>query len=672
MRRYWNWQEYLACEHPGAPQELDVFERLLAEQYAAYTFEFAERESGVGAASVRALAELVAGAGTRLSTHTWRSATAGNLGGWQVARCLFLLNALLGAVASEGGVFPNAWTKFVPRPIYTPPHPPEWNDLTWPDEYPLAVNELSFLLPHLLDERDAGLDVYFTRVYNPVWTNPDGFSWIEMLTDEARIGLHVALTPTWSETAFLADYVLPMGHGSERHDVHSYEQYDGQWIGFRQPVLRAAAERLGRPVGDTRDVNPGEVWEENEFWIELSWRIDPDGSLGIRQYFESKQRPGERLAVDEYYAHIFERSVPGLPERAAAEGLSPLAYMRRYGAFEISRGVGALHAEPVPPDELDDVTVDELGRAYTRAARPAGPNIVPLPTIDGDGEGRRFAGISVDGRIVRGFPTPSGRLEFYSRTLAEWGWAEAALPTYARSHVHADERQPGELVLIPTFRLPVQVHTRSANAKWLDEIAHTNPLWIHPDDAQPLGARTGDLLRVETEIGHFVVKAWVTEGIRPGTVACSHHMGRWRPEGQDGQRQAMAPVRLDRDGTTWRLRRRSGLRPFTSDDPDTARIWWSDVGVHQNLTFPVHPDPVSGMHCWHQAVRVRAAEPGDEHGDVAVDTARSREVYRRWLGLTRPASTHSPDGTRRPYWLLRPLKPPREAYALAEHDDPRS
>ncbi len=70
--------------------------------------------------------------------------------------------------------------------------------------------------------------------------------------------------------------------------------------------------------------------------------------------------------------------------------------------------------------------------------------------------------------------------------------------------------------LIPTFRLPVQIHTRSANAKWLDEIAHTNPLWIHPTDAARLGVATGDLVRVETEIGHFVVKAWVTEGIRPG------------------------------------------------------------------------------------------------------------------------------------------------------------
>jgi len=26
--------------------------------------------------------------------------------------------------------------------------------------------------------------------YNPVWTIPDGFSWIEALTDDSLIGLH--------------------------------------------------------------------------------------------------------------------------------------------------------------------------------------------------------------------------------------------------------------------------------------------------------------------------------------------------------------------------------------------------------------------------------------------------------------------------------------------------
>jgi hypothetical protein len=126
----------------------------------------------------------------------------------------------------------------------------------------------------------------------------------------------------------------------------------------------------------------------------------------------------------------------------------------------------------------------------------------------------------------------------------------------------------------------------------------------------------------------------------------------------------MPTVSLRQDGTRWDLRRERDVEPFASADPDTSRIWWTDAGVHQNLTFPVQPDPISGMHCWHQAVRVRRAAPGDRPGDVSVDTAKSREAYALWLARTRPAERHSPDGTRRPYWLLRPLKPGRDAYRL--------
>ncbi len=690
MRRWWNWEAFLeaeaALDHapPWAPAftidggipappgtrtagdkpTFEQFEARFAELYAPFTFAYAEKESGVDAGTLEAIADAVAAAGTRLSTHNWRSAAAGNLGGWQVARCLFLLNALLGAVGTEGGTHANAWNKFVPRPIHLPPHPSVWNGLNWPNEYPLAMFEMSFLLPHLVREGRGRLSVYFSRVYNPVWTNPDGFAWIDTLKNPDRVGLHVALTPTWSETATFADYVLPVGLGPERHDTHSYEQYDGLWIGFRQPVLRTARERMGNPVSDTREANPGEVWEENELWIELSWRIDPDGSLGIRKWFESKQQPGEKLTVDEYYGWMFENSVPGLPEAAAREGIAPLEYMRRYGAFEVARRVGAVYDEPVPETELEDVKVDRLGRAYTRAPKPASPNIVPHPAPEGDVDGRRPAGVLRDGRIVRGFPTPSGRLEFFSDTLVDWGWPEFAIPTYIKSHVHPSHLADDQMPLIPTFRLPVHIHTRSANAKWLDEIAHSNPLWLHTQDAERLGVRTGDLVRVETAIGHFVVRAWVTEGIRPGVVACSHHMGRWRLAGP-GQRQLTSLVQLQHEGTMWRLRREHGVQSFESNDPDTRRVWWSDAGVHQNLSFPVQPDPVSGMHCWHQAVRVTKAQPGDRYGDVAVDAEKSAAVFHEWLAKTRPADRTSPDGTRRPHWLMRPLRPTRDAYRLA-------
>jgi anaerobic selenocysteine-containing dehydrogenase len=646
MERWVNWEDYLRSEHPGNEVTFDQFIRAIKEHYRSYTPEFAERESGVRASLIVEVAREAARAGTAFATHVWRNAASGNEGGWQVSRCLQFLNVLTGAVGTKGGTSPNSWDKFAPAPYSRPAPQTVWSELLWPKEYPLTHHEMSILLPHFLKEGRGRVDTYFTRVYNPVWTNPDGASWLEVLQNEAHIGLHATLTPVWSETAWFADYVLPMGNAAERHDLMSQETQAGSWIGFRQPVLRVMREQIGRPVLFTYEANPGEVWEEDEFWIELSWRIDPDGSLGVRQYFESPYRPGEKVTVDEYYQWIFENSVPGLPETAAAEHLTPLQYMRKYGAFEVSRDTYLLHEKRLDAAQLDGSEVDP----ETHLIRKDG-NVI---------------GVETGGDAVVGFGTPSRKLEFFSPTLKSWHWPEYALPAYIKSHVHRDhiDHAKNEYVLLPTFRLPTLIHTRSGNAKWLNEISHTNPLWLHPHDAVRIGLRTGDLAKVQTEIGYFIVRAWVTEAIRPGIVACSHHLGRWRlarDSGGDRWSTALADLQRVGDGQ-WKLRQVEGIKPFTSSDPDSERVWWQDAGVHQNLTFPVHPDPISGMHCWHQKVQVHKAGTEDRYGDVYVDTNLSFQVYREWLKKTRPAP--GPDGLRRPLWIPRPVKPAIEAYRL--------
>ena len=110
------------------------------------------------------------------------------------------------------------------------------------------------------------------------------------------------------------------------------------------------------------------------------------------------------------------------------------------------------------------------------------------------------------------------------------------------------------------------------------------------------------------------------------------------------------------------MRQIEGIQPFESDDPDSSRIFWREGGVHQNLTFPVHPDPVSGMHCWHQRVTLEKATPEDKYGDIFVDTDKSHAVYKEWLAMTRPAP--GPDGLRRPLWFDRPLRPQPEAHKI--------
>ncbi|MCB9742838.1 MAG: molybdopterin-dependent oxidoreductase [Alphaproteobacteria bacterium] len=672
VRRWVNWRTFLAHAGEFIPQSEDLseaqkgeimalaageptfekFDRALKVLYSAFTIERAAEESQVPIERIEETARYVAQAGDRVSAHVWRSAAMGNRGGWQVARCLFFLNVLTGSVGTEGGTSLNSWNKFVPKPYRSPKPFNAWNHLHLPHEWPFAFYEMSFLLPHFLHEGRGEIDVYFTRVYNPLWINPDGFTWLEALRDTDKIKLHVALTPTWNESAWFADYILPMGHSGERHDLMSQETHAGMWIGFRQPVRRVAMERAGKKVQRTYEANPGEVWEESEFWVDLTWKMDPDGALGIREFVESPTRPGEPITQDEYWAWIFEHSVPGLPEAAKAEGLSPLAYMRKYGAFEVA-ATNYVPYEGEVPGYTEDCQVDAEGGV-------TGP----------DG---KHLGVLVDGVLRKGFGTPSGKLEMWSPTLHEWGWTEVRnnLPWWLPSHVHPDEidREKGEMILLPNFRLPTLIHTRSANCKWLYEISHNNPVWMNPVDAKRLGVSTGELIRVETRIGWFVDKVWVTEGIKPGIIAMSHHLGRWRlADDAGGNRGTTALADLTQDaegGHTLRIVK--GATRSDTSDPDTARVWWSDVGVHQNLTHAVQPDPLSGAHCWLQKVMsVRKAKPGERHGDVYVDTKKSHEIYREWRDLARSAVEHSPDGTMRPYWLKRPLKPVKAAYALPE------
>jgi anaerobic selenocysteine-containing dehydrogenase len=277
-------------------------------------------------------------------------------------------------------------------------------------------------------------------------------------------------------------------------------------------------------------------------------------------------------------------------------------------------------------------------------------------------------GLEIDGTAYAGFPTPSRKLEFFSRTLKDWKWQEHAIPGYIKSHVHPDniDQTIGEMLLLPTFRLPTLIHTRSANAKWLYEISHRNPIWLHPSDAQKFDVKNGDLLKIHTEIGYFVDKIWMTEAIKPGVIACSHHLGRWRlQEDSGGERWSTALVHLkETEPGKWMMRQLHGIKRFKSEDPDSERIWWEDGGVHQNLTFPVQPDFISGQHCWHQKVRVEKAGSEDKYGDIFVDTNKSHEVYKRWLQKTRPAP--GPNNLRRPLWLPRSYRPAEEAYYLNE------
>ena len=140
-----------------------------------------------------------------------------------------------------------------------------------------------------------------------------------------------------------------MGVGAERHDLMSQETHAAKWISFRQPVLRVAeASGRARRSSWTYEANPGEVWEEDEFWIELSWRIDP-GRLARHPQVLRVALPAGR---ENHHRRVLPVDLRELRAGAARGGgearLSPLEYMR--SARGVSGGGESLRGLTAPSE----------------------------------------------------------------------------------------------------------------------------------------------------------------------------------------------------------------------------------------------------------------------------------------------------------------------------------
>ena len=761
MERWVNWKTFLKDKEylnyllkEGRISKLpegetfDDFINVLKDLYKDYTFEWASQETKVPIDRLEKLYELILWAGDRITTYFWRAQAAGNRGGWMSAgRTGYFLLIVTGSI---GGIGANGWHhwhvlgvggKGGKATLKEKPDPVDaWNELLWPPEWPLSTYELSFLLPHLLSDdqwrkkwEERGLkipdrlDVWISKIYNPVWINPDGFKWIEVLKDENKMGLTVNLSPTWSETNWFVDYILPVGLAGERHDNQSAETKPERWTAFRQPVLRVALKKMGWepkvPWRATLEAHKkaglGEVWEENEFWINLAWAIDPDGDLGIRQLYESKKNPGKPVTIEEWYNAAFE-SLPNLKKVCEKLGVTPYEYMRDRGAWTEETQVYNVHEREIPYDPEKDA-YKYKGKWIPRSKLSIDPDSGAV-YIKGHGDNlhseRHTIGVMKDGKLLKGFHTPTGLLEFYSKTFVEFNWPEYAIPYYPKNkeerqklvhvvtHVHHDYmKEPNAFVLNPIYRLPYNIHTRSVNAKWLMEISQNhNPVWIYEGDAKKLGIKKGDPIKVRVvdtvsgiEVGYFVGMAVPTQATRPGVLACSHHSGRWRVRNYvkvDGFNQdltvmsygsALAQIN-NPERHIWTVRWKDGVFPheverkhsekwlkwpYPEFNKDIKEVWWNGAsGVWQNAVFPANPDPLSGMHCWHKKVLVEKAGPDDKIGDVVVNTEATFKVYQAWRDrLTRPAP--GPNGLRRPKWFKRPWYPHTDkAYRMTgEHGE---
>jgi anaerobic selenocysteine-containing dehydrogenase len=189
--------------------------------------------------------------------------------------------------------------------------------------------------------------------------------------------------------------------------------------------------------------------------------------------------------------------------------------------------------EPWLCQSVDEVIEEVL--AATAAHNPAYRDIT-LKQLQNEG----WMALSLDSGVPFAdlrFPTPSGKVELTSETLGQQGLNPLPGWTGAEDTGTNDELPPTngykpETAL--TLLTPAAHHfVTSSLANQEGLLRRERPfVEIHPDDAQARGIVDGDTVVIENGRGWCVLRALVTEAVRPGVVAAAkghwskHHNGR--------------------------------------------------------------------------------------------------------------------------------------------------
>ncbi len=118
------------------------------------------------------------------------------------------------------------------------------------------------------------------------------------------------------------------------------------------------------------------------------------------------------------------------------------------------------------------------------------------------------------------FPTPSGKIEFYSLQLAKAGFDP--VPKYKKP----EEGPPGYFRLL-YGRAPVHSFSRTQTNRILMDMYNENEVWINKFIADRLGLKSGDYVKLKNQDGVVSnkIKVKATERIRPDCVYIVHGFG---------------------------------------------------------------------------------------------------------------------------------------------------
>jgi anaerobic selenocysteine-containing dehydrogenase len=546
---------------------------------AKYTPQWAAEVSGLAAADIERVAIEFARAAPRAVAFTNRGSGA-HYNGFNNDRAVILLNAVVGSIGREGGycytVEPTRVPPAVfPQPMPRPPAPTARSAIENPPEWPLANQwqrmKVGQIVYRALKEGRGKLQVLLSYTVATPLTWPEGRSLtVDVLKDETLVPFHACSDIVYSEQAHWADLILPDATYLERWGFDTRNNMElRDYVTLRQPIVQP----------------PGECVSFVDSMIEIAKRIGPDTA----RYFQFKD-----------HEDWIRQRCAGLTARVGEDGFE---YMKKHGVWQDTSKPKyyELYNWPLKEAELKDTRVDAATQIVWRRAA----------------DGRETpVGLMVAGVARRGFLTPSRKFSVYHPDIEAAAKAQGFTEDGGKGMpqwfpVPALERMKAGQLHLVTFKWNVHTQGRTQSQKYLSEIVHHNPMWIHTDTAARLGVKTGDLVEITTyrmgghlnpgqgePIGKALIPAYVTEGIHPRVVAVSNTLGN---------------VFHGRAATAMRGPRRGGDAMFDArliaDDADLDQdIWWdprqggTGAGYNINAIQPIYVAPLVGMQGWYDTV----------------------------------------------------------------------
>ncbi len=529
---------------PNHDATLDEKVAMLKAHLAKYTPEWAEKISGVPATKIAALAREFANAkpGCLIS---YRGAVA-HYNGNDTERAVQMLASITGNIDNPGGRCKavGAKWKYEKGPKYS--H--QVRKLKIVDgpkgAAKMPTHHMSHNVLKMIKDGSAGRpDIYMWYCYAPVYANGEVQENIDVLKDEKLIPFTVCSNPFYDESAALADMILPDATYLERWDTEDM-------VSPNQVAEYAIRQPLVKPAGEARDFA--------NVAIELADRMG--FPLGI-------------ASKEEFVRYSCDHT-PGVKEAGGFE------YMKKNGVWHDAEAKPRYYSyrNVLKPAkyEKDTVIYDEATGVYwdwkkakaKSAEAAAAKGYTHTKKSFGGYVGQRIGDV-----VYSGFKpdklNKSGYMELYSGLMEDKGLPP--LPTWSQAPEHL--AMGAKDLVLTTFKVAAQIHSRSANCKWLTEIYHENPGWINPVSATLLGIADGDAIKVKSSVGEITTKVRVTPAVVPGVVAISHHCGHWEYGRYASNKKA----------------------PAGADDADFKNKWWDGNGVHPNWIIPNAPDPINGQ-----------------------------------------------------------------------------